>query len=319
MISRILLALPILFGAYLAGAQGRIDVRLDNNEILIGDQVTWTLRVSVDAGAALEGVDISPIQEHQQVEVIEASSLDEVPTQGPEKLYRQSVRLTAFDSGFYVVPPVRVNFRLGGESRTLFSDSLGLMVRTIPLTNDTTELQPIKDIIREPFSFSEALPYVLGAVVAALVGAFAYWLWRRRRRDVREEPEAPPVPAHEKALTALRQLKQEHLLARGQIKTYHIRLSAVFREYLEDRFGIPALEYTSPEVLRSLQQVLEVHDDWIPKLQSYLTTADLVKFAKAEPPEAFHLESWTLIKAFVDETAERPQSDENAPEAEPKN
>jgi len=110
------------------------------------------------------------------------------------------------------------------------------------------------------------------------------YTWARRLRKRGEAPRMPaiappPLPAHEAALTALAELEASQLLARGQVKEYHIELSDILRTYVERRFGIEALEMTSHEILLGLQ-TRGVEPGFVDGLRSFLDPCDLVKFAK---------------------------------------
>ena len=55
----------------------------------------------------------------------------------------------------------------------------------------------------------------------------------------------------------IRQLEEAQLWQNNQAKQYYFRLSEIIREYLESRYGFLALESTTPEVLREIQNKLK--------------------------------------------------------------
>ena len=108
-------------------------------------------------------------------------------------------------------------------------------------------------------------------------------------------------PAHEIALEKLSGLKSESLWEKGSVKEYYSKLTYIFREYLENRFDIQALESTSEQIITQLEKKdfdTGMNDD----VRRVLQSADLVKFAKAKPVEEFHVESFEKLEAFVKTT-----------------
>ena len=81
-------------------------------------------------------------------------------------------------------------------------------------------------------------------------------------------------------------------------------MSYILREYFENRYSINALEATTFELLKHLQN-LDI-PDWFDKLKDLLQKSDLVKFAKAEYPLDFHESAFNLVKSFVETTQEIP-------------
>ncbi|HOG51519.1 MAG TPA: hypothetical protein PKY10_13095, partial [Lentisphaeria bacterium] len=62
-----------------------------------------------------------------------------------------------------------------------------------------------------------------GVVAAIVVALGAFLLWRRRQRQAET---TPPIPAHDLALAALRELIAEDLVGRGERKAFYNRISA---------------------------------------------------------------------------------------------
>ena len=93
-------------------------------------------------------------------------------------------------------------------------------------------------------------------------------------------------PPHELALRKLGQLQQKSLWNNGNKKEYCDELTDIIREYLELRFGIPALESTSTELIQKLKGT-DIPDETALELGNILFQADLAKFAKGTPPPDF--------------------------------
>ena len=74
----------------------------------------------------------------------------------------------------------------------------------------------------------------------------------------------------------------------GQIhdaERFCVEVSNIIRDYLEQRFQLHAPDRTTEEFLFELQSSNRLADDHKQLLADFLSACDLVKFAKAEPPE----------------------------------
>ena len=273
---------------------------IDNNNILIGDQVILHLRANPMQGELLKDADLSALEEMEEIEVLNVSDWDTLLSSNG-LLLEKNVTITSFDSGYYYIPQIAVKYEENGQLKESYSPKLAIAVSTIP--SDTIELAPIKEIISEPFALEDLIPLVGSILIFGLLGLVAYYFWKRRNQEEELVEEIPEVirPAHEIALERLYALKQKELWQKGAVKPYHSELTYIVREYLENRYEIQALESTTDEILKDLAG-LGFDPNWKDKLREMLQAADLVKFAKAEPPADFHERMWQYAEDFVKET-----------------
>lgn len=80
-------------------------------------------------------------------------------------------------------------------------------------------------------------------------------------------------------------------------------MTYIFREYLEKRYGFPALELVSAEIVTALAAT-SFPKSLLPALTALLEEADQVKFAKGLPADSYHAKAWALVKEAVEATAE---------------
>ena len=97
------------------------------------------------------------------------------------------------------------------------------------------------------------------------------------------------------------QLKDANLWQSGKSKEYYTYLTDIAREYLEGQFNIDAIEMTSDEILEEVKK-LQIDKLILSKLEHTLTTADLVKFAKANPSPTENETAFSDINSFVEES-----------------
>lgn len=117
-----------------------------------------------------------------------------------------------------------------------------------------------------------------------LICVIAYIVKRIRAKKslIPFKKEEPKLPPHEQAIKELDEIKQQKLWQQGRSKEYYTLITDTLRKYIEDRFGISAMEMTSGEILdliRKNSEAQSVYDN----LRQILQLADFVKFAKMNP------------------------------------
>lgn len=250
----------------------------------------------------------------KNIEIVDTRGPDTTQIDQNRILIKKVFRITSFDSGLHYIPPMEFELasaELAGKKKT---KSIGLMVVN-PFENVDPQkgITDIKAPVETPFILSELLrflPWILGGLVAVLLVAAGIWFYVKRRNPlkalIREKPKDPP---HVVALRELDHIKSEKLWQKGQVKEFYSELTDVLREYLEERYNIPAPEQITSEIMQSLKSVDLPDDKVSEKIQQILELADLVKFAKMEPlPDENDL---SLINAyfFVNQTKyEEPKS-----------
>ncbi|WP_373553907.1 hypothetical protein [Haliscomenobacter sp.] len=288
-------------------AQVSVTAQLKTQEILIGDQVRLTVRISLPSGTTFKAVKIKEaLKQVPKVELVEQGSLLTV-AQEPQQILEQQFVLTSFEAGSYEIPPITIDFEEAGLTKSASaSTALPLKVGSIPVNAERDTLRAIKDINREEIQVSDFIvPALIVLSLLTLLGVSIYYLLQRKQKQQPAvvSPPPPPPPAHETALQKLLALEQSDLLDSGEINAFQTQLTYILREYLEGRYDIHALESTTDDILESLRSI-GVPDDWRVQLRQMLQTADLVKFAKAEPPLSFHVEALYSVKTFVEQTKE---------------
>jgi hypothetical protein len=154
---------------------------------------------------------------------------------------------------------------------------------------------------------------MLFAVILSAVIWFTFQYIKKLRTKRTGEP-VPEIrePAHIIAFRELEQLRAEKLWQNGEIKLYYTRLSEIVRQYLENRYGISALEHTTGETLDHLLSAGFKKDENYNKLRAVLTESDLVKFAKYKPGPVENDLNYETAWVFVDMTKKiLPEEPEN--------
>ncbi len=286
---------------YAQNEQPRVEVFTDTSKIRIGEQVKLDIYVYIDAKSNTNIV--WPAINDTLTEKIEVLSTSRIDTMLPDKnnasLIRQHQQLiiSVYDSGYYVIPPFK--FIVNGDtSKPLLSEALLLEVHTVPTDSSLTKTKDIKEPFGEPFNWRWYKDYIYifisGIIVAAILFGIIYTLNKKRKQKI-VEPEKPKIPAHILALTALEKIKQEQIWKEGKNKEYYSSITDTLRLYLEQRYGINALESTTDEILQIMKNQV-VDPVSMEKLRQILILSDFVKFAKMMPVEQEH--QLTLQNAF---------------------
>ncbi|MBO7185657.1 MAG: hypothetical protein J6V59_02030 [Alistipes sp.] len=157
-----------------------------------------------------------------------------------------------------------------------------------------------------PFIFAEISDYVTYGAIALIILALVAWavVWivarelKRRKSIVKPKPAIPP---HIVAVKALEELANRKLWQNGKYKLYYSSLTSILKVYIVGRWGVGALEMTTDEIMVALQGI-EMPNDSRANLIAILRTADMVKFAKAQPEAEENEENYTRAYYFVENT-----------------
>ena len=279
-------------------AQVNISVKLDKAKLIIGDQFTARVNISAPEGTIFQAVHYDPWEE-EGIEILDIHPIL-TSSESPQLLMQQEIKLTSFDTGYHRLPSLEVIYILNGVTDTARSNNLGLEVMDMKVQEDAP-IRDNKDIIKEEKNWRDALPYAIGFLLALLIAGLVWWRSKRKKKEKPAAPPPPPIPAHKVALSKLDALKKKNLWKEGYVKAFQSELTYIFREYLEKRFGLKALEATTTEIKDQLSTI-SIDDKEQNNMIEILEIADMVKFAKAIPPEDIHAKALINIKDFVQNT-----------------
>jgi len=295
------IGLLTLIALLLASEQGvmaqqiEVNAQIDTSRALIGDQVRITLNAKHDKNSAISW----PLLGDTLTSSIEVVSLGIRDTleDGDDLSHTQEILITSFDSGYFVIPPFV--FTIEGDTSTVFeTEALLIQVSSVPV--DTSQaIKDIKEPMGAPITLAEAWPYLVGGIllIALVVLGIIYWK-KKKKVSAPAVFKKPATPSYETALSKLKELEDKKLWQKDKVKDYHTELTDIIREYIENRYGIIALELTSDEILLSYSG-LELDSTSTGLLSQILNLADMVKFAKAKPLANEHSLSMANSYAFV--------------------
>jgi hypothetical protein len=279
---------------------------LDTQLIRIGEQTRLKLSVNyrVDKGEEVHitwpTITGDTLTGH--IEVLEDSGVDTVVNETDPYRFQQlrQLRITSFDSGYWAIPPFR--FVVNGD--TLETNPLLLGVETVEV--DTAQaFRDIKEIYELPFSWVDWLreqwPWFAGglAVIVAVLVLMRYL----RRTPKAVIPEAPPKSLRDRMLETLTEIEGRKLWQQGLVKQYQSEVTDLLRRHVEERFGVPALERTTDDLMAELR-VSAMSGGQRELLGNMLRLADMVKFAKYTALPAENEQLMASAVRFIMDTTE---------------
>lgn len=286
------------------GALRRVDVEVVQPSAIVArwlsDPVDSTHRV----------VEIQP-----GVEINYSGPVDTVDLGNDRLQLRRTLLVQPWDSGEVVIN----NLGIVSGLDTFRSNPIVLKVYTADVDTMTT-VHAFMPEATQPRHFWDWVPdwlydywwAVLLGLVAIGAGIVSYILYRKGGlRQVLSTP-VKPVPPYEKAITQLNILRTRQLCEKGQEKEYYTELTEILRQYLEGRFGIYAMEMTTPQIKRAVYATV-TEKSASAMMNEILEMADYVKFARMRPLPEDNARAFNQAMQFVENTKPEP-----APEADGK-
>ncbi len=178
-----------------------------------------------------------------------------------------------------------------------------------PATDITPETMTDIHDIKPLLVIGSQWPWWIWLIGALLVlSAVAWIVWRRRRRVGRHPlPSEPPLPPD---AAAFRELDLLAATGSGDPKQFYFSLSAILRQYAERRFGFPAAEMTTEELLGDIRK-MALPDALRLSLTQFCRSSDPIKFADADADATGMGRDLAFVRQFVQQTTAVQAPEEN--------
>ena len=175
------------------------------------------------------------------------------------------------------------------------------------------DIRGLKDMVEIPTG-NEWVWWLLVAVAVLVVAGIVAWFIRRHLAKCSAElAPPPPPPPHVVAWERL----QRALDLIHEAEWFCIEVSHIIRVYLEERFSLHAPDRTTEEFLLELQSSRHLAGEHKQLLANFLSECDMVKFARAEPPEqelrSLHEAASRLVGETQPSLHEEIEAEEEAP------
>jgi len=216
-----------------------------------------------------------------------------------------TLTMAALATGEPKIPPFIVPYPAEGEVRAAASDSIPVKVAST-MPKDMKDINDLKPQIQYP----NLLPIwiMLGIIGAAGLGYAGWRLYRRYRRILLYG--APLPDPWEEALAALDRVPADNWLSSGHFKRYYYTVSEILKRYLTRRFGFPALDQTTTEIVRAMKVTKTPEREGFGE---FFRRADMVKYAKFIPPLTEMASVVPTARELVKATTPKPEPGPTTP------
>ena len=310
--NRFIYILLYLFPFILWGQETSITATSDTNQILIGEEVTITYKLTYPRSIDPQSVQFPNLNdslgnnwELRKINPITNSSFNNENGE----LYlqvSQEMIIANFDSGKFELPPKIAS--VGKDS--IISNSLLITINPVKINNEN-EIKDIKDIKKDPFTFWESVLLKLKAIFKWIkenwlillcilfvgTGLYYYFFKIRKKKGFSEKENQIPVPI--KLLSQLDEIESMKLWQNGNYKSYFSKIDAVLWEFIAYKYKTATFEKTSSEILNELKLSAIQKEDLI-QLEKLFNISDMVKFAKQIPNQEENLFAMEFSRNMIE-------------------
>ena len=273
----------------------------DKKDILIGEQIKLTIKLPLPLNAAgLKKWLVIP-DSIPHFDIVETGKPDTTNFKDDSKAIQQTITITSFDSGRWVFPALPVEFTgaAGQAQQIVNTDSFYVNVSYSP-PDSTNQLRDIKPIIA--VSITDYLwYYIIGGIVLLLIIIYFLYRYFKKKKIAAPATAVSKLSPFDEAMAALKNLSQFNLQDAADIKSYHIRLAAISKNYLGRKQSQNLLNKTTGDLLISMK-VMDLPAEKISDLATALRCTDAVKFAKYLPLTDQSEEALQKIKETIELT-----------------
>lgn len=260
-------------------AQVNVTLKMDTNQIFIGEQVQLKLKVSAGSNDVVIVPDFPDSVLVEGVEVLghhreSSATLDG----GRRQTIVETYRVTSFDSALYYIPPMEVQV---GDS--VYRSKGGMALKVISPDVDTTKLDKFfgpKENAEVYYEWSDLKrPFLLWlfGVVLLLAAAYMAVQIKNNHRILPKLKLHFDGPPHKWAMRQIAKLQASRPEEAGDAHRYYADLTDIVRSYIARRYGFKATAMTSAQIIERLQGTND--PNLLAELKEMFEAADLVKYA----------------------------------------
>ena len=304
MLRILLLILSVFSIGKITAQEVSVSAKAFPSEIFLGDSIQYQIRASVSSGYTIDFP--SSAQLFIVTDTFEVWNESKVDTlvSGDRLILSKNYVISSFTPGKIKTPTSEIIYK--NEDSTYIATVPRVDISVDAMLIEEGKIAPAKAIELTDYE-PDYTWYIVGGLGGLILLGLAIWLILRLSKNKEAAPTAindTPIvkrPPYEVAIEALEELKAKDLIEKDRVKEYQSALSTILRTYIQDQFGIEALELTTMETVKALKEnaTLARYAD---NLREVFFTADMVKFAKAKPSENTNELVFQKAKQFVMET-----------------
>ena len=184
-----------------------------------------------------------------------------------------------------------------GEKHKIETEAITIEIQSV-LESEAPSLDDLQGLtgpLELPVDGGSLATWLVGLLVlVAIVVTIMIWFTRRGP----ESDETTSLSPQELAFLGLQRLVQKNL-SETDVKLFYVQLTGIVRRYIELTTKINAPEQTTEEFLREISSGTAFPPEHQQRLQSFLESADFVKFAAHRPTADDIEQAFVRAKAFV--------------------
>lgn len=301
----VLAALILVFTGQ-AGAQAigpiSASVSIPDGDYTVGDPIPVTVAVTHPAGYYAVIPALPTDQPWGDFTVAGQSAATTVDNGDGSETTSAVIDARLFSPGSFTTPQIDIAVTDGsGGLQTVTAAPAAVTLGSVLQPGDS-ELRDIKGQANLPLP--AVWPWIVAALGVAALAVLAVVLWRRR--TVAAVDNRLP---HQRAQDALVAIEAMHLPEQERFKEYYTLVSGTVRTYIEQRFGVPALERTTTEIRADLKRI-DIAEDVKSQILLFLQDSDLIKFSTFRPDMDSAAYLMATARFIVEATRPQPAVEE---------
>ena len=292
--------IPLLFVSLVFPQNVTVTATVDSQSVVIGDWIRYSVEVKHPSAVTVKFPSLK--DSIGSFDIVQQDTISRTEQNGEIELKKNFV-LSKYDAGNFYIRPFVVQFKKGnGKLDSVQSNPIPVEIRGVEVDTSQT-IKDVKPQLTVPMSVEEIAVYIGIVLSLAGLGYGLYYYIQKRKRTAGEieEEKKPNIPPHVLALMQLEELEAKRLWQAGEIKAYYSEATEIVRRYFELRYGIMALEMTTGEVMMQLEK-FALTKQTFGSIESLLSSADLVKFAKYQPVAVENEQIITRSRMIVEQT-----------------
>ncbi|TES91762.1 MAG: hypothetical protein E3J87_07080 [Candidatus Cloacimonadota bacterium] len=275
---------------------------IDRSEATIGDRLSYRIEILTTEE---QEVIIPENQPYFSKFVVRNRTIRIHTRKGVRKTILE-YELVSYDVGLDTIPEITILIKESGDTLDFKTQPFPVEIKSVaPGLTGEEDIKGLKPQIGIRFSYWY---FILGFFLLLLAAGLIILLLKNRRRKISPE-RIEKKPPWEITLTELKRLSESEPVTREEIKLFYSKLSFILRKYYEALYEFPAVENTTTEIIGHLKRRKDFKQH-LQTTRNFLSTSDLVKFAKYIPSPFNDEREICMVKEIVEKTKEKEEEKE---------
>lgn len=287
--------IALFFSGFISAQE--FTVQLDSTDLIVGQQAQLKLNY-IGSQNYIWTYFNDEDEIIENLEVVSSGNYDTISIDNNEIHLQQSISITAWDSGYFAIPP----FKIEVNGDTIESNPL-LIHYALDNVDLTGELKSNKDQAKTPFTFDEIkeLVYWLTGILLFIIGLtiLIVYLIRKNKNKPQITTPTPTRPKIEILWERFHELSKNKDWKIGKEKEFQVELSHILKETLELKYHIKANESTTGEIIQQLSAI-GIEKEILENCKHILNFSDMIKFAKHKGVDTQHENALSNLKSFLE-------------------